>query len=552
MFDEFLILHEYTVLKVIVLCISIAYKDSKIKRTSKLFGHFISVASLFDVFAQEVFGVAGADDAGGLTDGVALEGSVGVGAANDAVGVFHHEVLSELLPGVEGALGSHVGVVGQQGLGLVRVGLPELKGGGLDAGLGLVEGCLKLGLGGTEVADEEVVAGIDHVGDPIEYPEGGAPGEGDVVGAVNTGVALGHAVGAAVDRGEDGHVGVVSAEPEYSAHGVGQVGTHLGDEDEAGLLGGDGAFVEVLLAVDLEVEGREAVGCVVGAGAEVLADVEGSSFVMVAHGVLDVLDGEFAVGLEVKGHGSGVFTLDVGQELLSAVGEEVVVAPDTSLAVAQFAKARDDVGRVEAVVLVVEGELMDAAVVGMGGDAVVGHAHGHPDGSAHAGAFAYHLHNPHFVGIGDGEGLTAAVIAVFLHQLGHDLDGLAGVARALEGEVDEAAIVDDAQRVNQLGASAEGGLADGQLEFVHVADDAVRLAGLFNLAQVLACVPLVDVNHRPLRIDPGGIVVQLAEQPVGVGRIRHDGGAVRRSVLAHNQVGAGGGVRGHGRRQQDG
>ena len=414
---------------------------------------------------------------------------------------------------------------------MVGVGLPELKGGGLDAGLGLVEGCLKLGLGGAKVADEEVVAGIDHVGDPIEYPEGGAPGEGDVVGAVDTGVALGHAVGAAVDGGEDGHVGVVSAEPEYSAHGVGQVGTHLGDEDEAGLLGGDGAFVEVLLAVDLEVEGREAVGCVVGAGAEVLADVEGSSFVMVAHGVLDVLDGEFAVGLEVKGHGSGVFTLDVGQELLSAVGEEVVVAPDTSLAVAQFAKAQgcvgvgeaevavdaveiasfagegDDVGRVEAVVLVVEGELVDAAVVGMGGNAVVGHAHGHPDGSAHAGTFAYHLHNPHFIGVGDGEGLTAAVIAIFLHQLSHDLDGLAGVARALEGEVDEAAVVDDAQRVDQLGASAEGGLADGQLKFVHVADDAVRLAGLFNLAQVLACVPLVDVNHRPLRIDPGGIVV---------------------------------------------
>ena len=38
--------------------------------------------------------------------------------------------------------------------------------------------------------------------------------------------------------------------------------------------------------------------------------------------------------------------------------------------------------------------------------------------------FADDFHDPSFVGVADSEGLAAAVVAVFLNQFGHALDGL--------------------------------------------------------------------------------------------------------------------------------
>ena len=134
------------------------------------------------------------------------------------------------------------------------------------------------------------------------------------------------------------------------------------------------------------------------------------------------------------------------------------------------------------------GELGDAGLVGVAADVAVGDAAGHPHGTVGvfvfqllgqvgfdgALAFADEFEDPHLVGVGDGEALALAVVGVVAHEAGEDLDGLAGVLGALEGEVDERAVVDAALNLlGQLLAAAVGGLADGQLVLVHVAHDAV-------------------------------------------------------------------------------
>ena len=186
--------------------------------------------------------------------------------------------------------------------------------------------------------------------------------------------------------------------------------------------------------------------------AEIFADVERSTFIMVAHGVLHILHGNLAVGLHKQRHRSVRLTQYIRQELVAAVGKHIEIAPYACLAIATgteiersvgIGKAEilvhtvkiallackgDDVGGVHTVLLVVHVELMNAALVGMSRDTIIGHADSHPYGTAHTGSLANHLHNPYFVGVGNGKGLATAVIAVFLHQLRHHLNGLAGGA----------------------------------------------------------------------------------------------------------------------------
>ena len=97
----------------------------------------------------------------------------------------------------------------------------------------------------------------------------------------------------------------------------------------------------------------------------------------------------------------------------------------------------------------------------MSADVAVGHAARHPHG-AELVAFVDDLVYPHLVGVGYGETLAALCVAVGAHQLVHHLDGLAAVAGALQGDVDEVAVVDAlARAVCQLLAATPGRLADG-------------------------------------------------------------------------------------------
>ena len=371
---------------------------------------------------------------------------------DNAVIILYDKKLAKTFPSIESALGSHVRIVGKECLCFGRVFFQQFGSSSLNAFLRFVEGCLQLCLSGTHVAHHQVITGINHIGHPVENPESGVPGENDVIGAVHTGVAYGNLVRTAVYGRKYRHVGIICAEPQYSTDRVGQLGAHLCHEYETALLGGDGTFIEVFLVTHLEREWRKAVRGMIRACAEIFADVERSTFIMVAHGVLHILHGNLAVGLHKQRHRSVRLTQYIRQELVAAVGKHIEIAPYACLAIATgteiersigIGKAEilvhtvkiallackgDDIGGVHTVLLVVHVELMNAALVGMSGDTIIGHADSYPYGTAHTGSLANHLHNPYFVGVGDGEGLATAVIAIFLHQFRHHFDGLAGGA----------------------------------------------------------------------------------------------------------------------------
>ena len=137
-------------------------------------------------------------------------------------------------------------------------------------------------------------------------------------------------------------------------------------------------------------------------------------------------------------------------------------------------------------------ELPDTAQIGMGADAVVGDAQGNPDGSFPPLPFADDLHNPRLVGVANGDALATAVVTVLLHQLGHALDGLAGVGGALQGEPHQREVVEQPLAVLEFQPSVEGGLHDGQLLLVHQADHVVSVLDLLHELPFVRGSPPVD------------------------------------------------------------
>ena len=194
---------------------------------------------------------------------------------------------------------------------------------------------------------------------------------------------------------------------------------------------------------------------------------------------------------------------------------------------------------------------MDAALVGVSGDTVIGDTYGHPYGTLHAGAFADHLHNPRLIWIGNRERLAAAVVSVFLHQVSHHLDGFLGTARTLQGHVDQTPVVHHPCRIHQLGPPPEGRLADGHLKLVDVADHVVGALRLPDPAEILAGIPFIDVAHGSLGVRRRRIMAEEAEHPVRIRRVRHDHRPVGRRFLTHDKIGASPSAR-HARRKQHG
>ena len=125
---------------------------------------------------------------------------------------------------------------------------------------------------------------------------------------------------------------------------------------------------------------------------------------------------------------------------------------------------------------------MDAALVGVGRDAVVGNADGYPHSPLAARAFANHFHNPDFVGVGNGETLAFAGITVFLHQRRHHLDGFAGSAAALQAQRHQADVVDTLVFAIQFGAAAKGSFGDGDLVLVDLANHGIGDGGFGDFA----------------------------------------------------------------------
>ena len=288
---------------------------------------------------------------------------------------------------------------------------------------------------------------------------------------------------------------------------------------------------------------------------------------MVTHHLLHVAHADLAVGLHVERHHvliGPALAIDEGQVGIHTLVEAVEVTPHAGVAATQRAGIkllingcegevgiltaveafllgkRDDVLAVHDVLLVLHVKLPDAGVVGVSGNAVIGDAHGYPNGTEFVRSLADHVHNPNLVGVTNREGLTLAGIAVLGHQFGHHLDGLTGGLGALQGDVDEAAIVDDglAIEVPEFLTAAPSALGDGHLVLVHVAHDGIGVGYLGDGTHALAAVPVDDFAHSACGMVGSGQVLQVTEEGVAVGGIGDDGRAVGTGVLAHQQVGA--------------
>ena len=399
------------------------------------------------------------------------------------------------------------------------------------------------------------------VGYPVVDPERRGPRKVVEVAVALT-EAFRHLRKAAIHRVVDRQRRVVDAKPQHAAHSVGQPRAHLCHEGETGLLFGYRTFVHIFHRILCPRERRIAHGRVPVAGARLLAHVHRSAVKMVAHHFLKVSDAEFLRRLHVEWKRVAFHLCHPRQIAVHTVGKAVEVSPHAAVASAIrqivadsvcLAEAEvlvfalepafaacilDYVFGVEAVLLVAKRDAVYARLVGVAADAGVGDADGCPHGAFLIHAFRHHLEHPHFVGVGYRERLSAAVVAVALHERRHHADCLAGGARALQRDVDKRAVVHYGGGVCKLGAAIECGLGYCQLMLVHVAHGGIRVLHLLYLSEIFMCVPLLDVEHFAFLMVGGGLTVELAVEHVGIGVVGNHCRAVGCSVFSCYQAGA--------------
>ncbi|MBQ5434966.1 MAG: PD40 domain-containing protein, partial [Bacteroidales bacterium] len=419
--------------------------------------------------------------------------------------------------------------------------------------------------GRAQFGRHAVVEQVGEVGGAVEEPESGGFAIGHHI-AVADGIALRNLLRADIDGCQGAGGGVVDAEPVEGADLVGQPAAGLGDEPKARLLRTGGTLELIFLAVHFEAHRAPAVGAAEFTGADIFREVEGRALEVVALGVGDIFHRQFFLGTDGQRHLVG--RVVAGGEVEVAVSVEVLAAEDAEgRPGAGFAAAEgvvagrgvgvaeaevlilageeahlpgeaDHVGRIDAVVGIVEREMVDAAAVGVGRDFSVGDADGHPD-RAFLFAFADDFHDPGLFRVGDRERLAFGGVAVFGQQVADRGDGFPGGAGALEREVDQRAVVDQAVGIGQPFAAAEGGLADDELVFIDVAGHLERMRNLRDAAQVAAAVPVVNIGHCAGRPVGGGPVIELSVELVGVGQVTDHAGAVGGGALGYDDVGAG-------------
>ena len=116
---------------------------------------------------------------------------------------------------------------------------------------------------------------------------------------------------------------------------------------------------------------------------------------------------------------------------------------------------------------------------------IVGNTHSHPHGAFRCTPLPYHFKNPHLFGIGNRKTLTTAVIAVFLHQVGHHGYCLPCRSCPLQSQLHETAVIDDSRRIDQFGTAAKCRLGDRKLVFVHKSYHFIGMLDLRNFSQRL-------------------------------------------------------------------
>ena len=389
---------------------------------------------------------------------------------------------------------------------------------------------------------------------------------------------LGNLFNVGINRCKIGCCSIVAAEPHKASQHVGQPAAGLGDEPETSLLRGDGALVDVGLALPFEVHGPPAVGACIAAGSYINPHVHRRTLVVVAHHVRDIFDAYLAGRLDEEGHlalqvvAHGVVQpvrggtrelgtiLDIGE---LPVAKDVECRPGPSLAAPSAAEVQRIIGIAEAEILVgtavpalaagefghiggvhavfgvIPGETGDAALIGMGADVAVGNAAGHPHYALLVGTLAHQVHDPSLSGVGDAEGLALGRIAVLACQRHYGLYGLAGRAGALKRNVNKRTIVHYTVSVYLFLTASPGGLPYDELMLVHVSHGLVCIRNLRYAPQGLGGVPLADGKHAAGGPFGSLAEIQLAEEPVGVGGIGYHRRPVRAGAGSDYNIGAG-------------
>ena len=326
------------------------------------------------------------------------------------------------------------------------------------------------------------------------------------------GIAFGYRLCATVNGSERYHVGIIVAKPYDTTYVVGKPCTHLRYIYVGRLLRADGALVEILLSIHIIGEWSGAIRHFPRSHTQIGIQCQRCAFIMVAHHVLHVLHTQGLLRLHVQRHGRSLSvtlcicqvrchilcspfieetpyacfaepkSTEVGRCISISKGEVLILTLEISF----LASKGYNVLAVQAVVLILEWELTNATVIGMSRDAVIGDAHSHPYDTLASRTFAYDIHNPYFLGVGDGEGLAFASISIGIGQVGEDLDGLTCITCSLQSHIHQAAIVHQScDCVGQFLASAEGGLMNSELVFVHQSHHGICLGCLGNFSQII-------------------------------------------------------------------
>ena len=184
---------------------------------------------------------------------------------------------------------------------------------------------------------------------------------------------------------------------------------------------------------------------------------------------------------------------------------------------------------------------MNATLVGVCTDAIIGNAHSHPHCAFGGIAFADHFEDPSFVGIGHGKRFALRSIAVVRHQIRHHADGLACSLGTLQSERHERHIVDAPHGIlrPELFAAAESRLGDGYLVLIDIAYYIISIGCLRNFAEGLVRVSIHDLAHRAGGVFARGIMKHASIHAVGIGTVSDETSSVFRSFLAYQQIGAG-------------
>ena len=170
---------------------------------------------------------------------------------------------------------------------------------------------------------------------------------------------------------------------------------------------------------------------------------------MVTHHIFHILYGKFAVRLHEKRHRSVRLSFNIRKIVIAMISKFIEIAPHTCFAETACTEIKrcislrkaeilihaievsfltgkgNHIRRSDTVFLVVHVKLVDTRLIGMSRDTVIRHTYSHPDSPADARSFTDHFHNPDFIRVGNRKGFTFAIIAILLHQVGHDADCLA-------------------------------------------------------------------------------------------------------------------------------